>query len=183
MKERKKKYDGCGAKERATKVKKETTTRKVDLSEKRDSATESTNEKHDDKGRDDARLKECMKTVKRMLRGDKENLAKLGKHELMAFYDTRFKSENDSKGALMIVFGDTLNMGKENTIMVVSCGNVLLKKCVYGYAVDGNGDASIGRVDKKPVTMEDGKVLVKAYEKFMGNVKKKCQMEDKVKRN
>lgn len=137
----------------------------------------------DEKAQEKARMKEVMQAARKLLKGDKENLAKLGKHELMAFYDTRFKSENDSNGALMIVFGDTLNMGKEDTIMVVSCGNVLLKKCVYGYAVGGNGNASIGRVDKKPVTMEDGKVLVKAYEKFMGNVKKKGHREDKVKRN
>lgn len=123
-----------------------------------------------------ARLTEILKTAREMLKDDKKNLKKLGKHELMAFYDTRFKEMNDGKGAFMIVFGDTLNMSVSDTIMVASCANVMLKDSVYAYAINHNeGEASIYRVDNKPVTIEDGKTLVKAYEEFMIKGKKaKC---------
>lgn len=120
-----------------------------------------------EEARQKARLAEILKTARELLKGDKENFKKLGKHELMAFYDNRFSKENDGKGVVMIVFGDTLNMSVSDTIMVASCANVMLKDSVYAYAIDfKEWTASIFRMDNKPVTMEDGKVLVKAYEQY-----------------
>lgn len=121
----------------------------------------------DDKAREEARMKEVAKAVRKLLKGDDDNLRKIGKHELMAFYDTRFKNEQDKDGVLMIVFGDTFSMGVNDAIMAMSCANAMLKECVYGYSIRGT-EASIARVDGKPVTMDDGKVLVKAYNEIMG---------------
>lgn len=133
----------------------------------------------DDKAREKARMKEVAKAVRKLLNGDDDNLRKIGKHELMAFYDTRFKNEQDKDGVLMIVFGDTFSMGVKDTILAMSCANAMLKECVYGYAVIG-AEAIISRMDGKPVTMDDGKVLVKAYNEIMG---KGAKVKDKKKRN
>ena len=132
----------------------------------------------DDKARENARMKEVVKAVRKLLNGDEDNLRKIGKHELMAFYDTRFKDEQNKDGFLMIVFGDTFCMGVKDTIMAMSCANAMLKECVYGYTVIGS-EAAISRMDGKPVTMDDGKVLVNAYNEIMG---KGAKDEDKKKR-
>ena len=132
----------------------------------------------DDMARENARMKEVVKAVRKLLKGDEDNLRKIGKHELMAFYDTRFKNEQDKDGFLMIVFGDTFSMGVKDTIMAMSCANAMLKDCVYGYTVIG-AEASISRMDGKPVTKDDGKVIVKAYNEIMG---KGAKVKDKKKR-
>jgi len=113
--------------------------------------------------KDKARKAETLKTARELLKGDKENLSKLGKHKLMAFYDKRFDKENDGKGCVMLVFGDTLNMGFKDSIIVCSYANVMAKDAKY--AVDTQ-TGTLFRLDGKPVTLEDGKLMAKAYDEY-----------------
>ena len=127
-----------------------------------------------EEARNRAHLAEVLKTAKELLKDDKENLAKLGKHELMAFYDKRFGKENDGKGAVMIMFADTLNLSVADTVLIVSCANVVRKESIYAFTIDyRSNEASIFRLDEQSVTMEDGKFIVGAYNKIMNKGKKK----------
>lgn len=116
-----------------------------------------------------ARLVEQMRTARELLKGDKDGLKRLGKHKLIAFYDNRFKDENDGKGRVMLVFGDTLCMDLESTVLAASYANVMEKSAKY--AVD-TGMCSLFRLDGKPVTIEDGRTMAKGYDEYIKSKRK-----------
>ena len=116
-----------------------------------------------------ARLVEQMRTARELLKGDKDGLKRLGKHKLIAFYDNRFKDENGGKGRVMLVFGDTLGMDFESTVIAASYANVMEKSAKY--AVD-TGMGTLFRLDGKPVTIEDGRLMAKGYDEYLKGTRK-----------
>lgn len=116
------------------------------------------------KSREKARFAEAMKTVKWILKGDKENLAKLGKHELLCFSDSRLAGKGGDKEdeGVVLVYGDTLKLTFAEAVLIVSYANVKAKESVYSVT---EHVGSIFRIDGKRVTLDDVKFMVKAFGK------------------
>lgn len=111
-----------------------------------------------------ARLIEQMNTAREMLKGDMDGLKRLGKHKLIAFYDKRFKDENGGKGRVMLVFGDTLGMDFPSIVLAASYANVMEKSAKYAVETQMG---TLFRLDGKPVTVEDGKLMAKGYDEYL----------------
>lgn len=135
------------------------------------------------KSREKAKFAEAMKTVKLILKGDKENLAKLGKHELLCFSDSRLAGKGGDKEdeGVVLVYGDTLKLTFAEAVLIVSYANVNAKESVYSVT---EHDGSIFRIDGKNVTLDDAKFMVKAFAKHeTAKAKEAKGKSDKKKKN